>query len=243
VFDAAPQGTAHDGSIEYARDALREYFRKRGRSVFLARNLRALYPGEPAFDPDLLAVLDVEKPENPDLSAWICAEEKRGIDFALEIHVAGDREKDAVRNVERYARLGIPEYFLFDWPAHRLFGWRLLRRGKPYQRLVPQKGSLRSTVLDLDLRVVNGRLRFFAGTAELPGASELIARLDKLFTEMEESLGTRDQTIAKITEERDIERRLREDEQRKREDERRRREEAERELAQLRTTLKKLRGE
>src|SRR5262245_36984624 len=42
--------------------------------------------------------------------AWVVAEEGKGLDFVLEVLHKGDRNKDLVENVERYAQLGIPEY-------------------------------------------------------------------------------------------------------------------------------------
>jgi hypothetical protein len=40
----------------------------------------------------------------------VVSAEGKGLDWVLEVHVGGDRKKDAERNVARYARLGIPEY-------------------------------------------------------------------------------------------------------------------------------------
>ncbi len=40
--------------------------------------------------------------------------EGRGPDFILEVLHLGDRKKDLVKNVERYARLGVEEYFVYD---------------------------------------------------------------------------------------------------------------------------------
>ena len=65
--------------------------------------------------------------------------------------VLGDKEKDYVRNVERYARLGIPEYFIFDPPKQRLLGYRLGAGGSSYEPILPQSGYWRSDVLDLEL--------------------------------------------------------------------------------------------
>lgn len=120
-----PEGQHHDEPIRKSWEALEHYFRKRGRAIFLASDLRVFYPGEPWFAPDLIAVLDHVRSADDEKPAWVVNREERGIDFVLKVHVFGDRKKDAVHNVGRYARLGIPEYFLFDRPARRLYGWHL----------------------------------------------------------------------------------------------------------------------
>jgi hypothetical protein len=114
----------------------------------------------------------------------VVSHEKKGLDFALEIHVAGDARKDFEDNVLRYARLGIPEYFAFDAPRSRLCGWRLPRPGAAaYERIVPQGGRWTSGVLGLDLAVEGHRLRFFHGSATLLEARELIDRLSTMVDE------------------------------------------------------------
>jgi chromosome segregation ATPase len=52
--------------------------------------------------------------------------------------------------------------------------------------MIPQGGRLHSDVLDLDVGLMAGRLRFFQGTAEIPDATELIVRLEGLVDELEE---------------------------------------------------------
>lgn len=60
----------------------------------------------------------------------------------MEVHVGGDRKKDAIRNVERYARLGIPEYFIFDRNVPALIAYRLSGQGTKYVPIVPQHGEV-----------------------------------------------------------------------------------------------------
>ena len=79
--------------------------------MYLACELPVYYPGERMFAPDVIAVMDVEPHSR---MRWVVSAEGKGLDFALEVHVAGERRKDLERNVERFARLGIREYFLFD---------------------------------------------------------------------------------------------------------------------------------
>ncbi|MEM9190382.1 MAG: Uma2 family endonuclease [Myxococcota bacterium] len=169
-----PEGDGHRRPKTQALEALDEYFRRIRRKVYLSSELPVYYPDEPMFAPDLLAVLDVEVYERPN---WVVSQEKRGLDLVLEVHVSGDAKKDAELNVERYGRLGIPEYFMFEPTRGRLRGHRLKAGQTGYEPIVPQNGRWESSVLELDLAIENGRLRFFAGSGALPDARELIDRL------------------------------------------------------------------
>jgi hypothetical protein len=156
-----------------------------GRSIYIGTNLPVYYPGRLMFSPDVMAVLDVATHPRP---SWTVSKEGKGLDFALEVIVLGHRRKDTVRNVELYARLGISEYFVFDRPALRLQGFRLRAAGQAYEPIVPQHGYFASLVLALNLRVDGERLRFYAGDAELPGASELIDQLEGFVDGLEDRL-------------------------------------------------------
>ena len=112
------------------------------------------------------------------------SKEGKGLDLVIEMHDAGSRDKDFVRNVQRFARLGITEYFLVDVDAIRLHGHRLAPGAHTYDRLVPRAGALASEVLGLELRMEGGRLRFFSGTARVDDADELIARLERAVDEV-----------------------------------------------------------
>ena len=62
----------------------------------------------------------------------------------LEVHVAGDRKKDEKTNVERYARLGIQEYFYFDRARLRVAGHRLpSASSRVYQHIVRKPAATR----------------------------------------------------------------------------------------------------
>lgn len=225
----APEGMPHSRPTRRGLAALGEFFRRRGRPVFLESDLPVIYPSEPSFAPDLIAVLDHALPPDEELPAWVVVDQGRGLDFALEVHVRGDWQKDGVRNVERYARLGIPEYFVFDRPRHRLLGYALpAPTARSYKPILPQCGRLSSNVLGLELGLVGGQLRFFLGTAEIPDASELIDRLDAIVRDMEDRLGKRDRAL--------------EEEQQRREQEQQRREEAERRAAELQAELDRLKS-
>lgn len=181
------EGDLHTEAVYGARTALRRFFSKTGRSIYVGTNLPIYYPGQAMFSPDVVAVLDV--PTHPRLS-WVASKEGKGLDLALEVLVLGHRKKDLVGNVERYASLGIREYFVFDRPKLKLQGFRLRQQGAEYEPLVPQHGRFRSTVLGLDLAVQHGRLRFFSGDAELPGAEDLIKKLEGLMDNLEARVAT-----------------------------------------------------
>jgi Uma2 family endonuclease len=173
-----PEGDAHSLPKMRARETLGEHFRRTGRRIYLGSELPVYYPGEPMFAPDLIAVLDVEPHER---DHWVVSHERRGLDFALEIHVRGSAAKDFEENVVRFARLGIPEYFAYAPRRSRLAGWRLpTPDARVYEPIVPQGGRWQSHVLGLDLVLDEGQLRFYHGAAVLLDARELISRLSTM---------------------------------------------------------------
>lgn len=170
-----PEGDAHRIPKERALEALREWYRRMRRGIYLSSELPVYYPDQKVFAPDVIAVLDVDPRQR---RSWVVTEEERGLDFALEVHVSGDAKKDREDNVVRYARLGIPEYFLFEPLRARLVGYRLSpERQGTYTPIMPQEGRWASAVLGLDLAIESGRIRFYNGSAPLPEAEELIVRL------------------------------------------------------------------
>jgi Uma2 family endonuclease len=214
-----PEGDVHRTVKQSALSALDDFFRRAGRRIYLSSELLVMYPGEPSFAPDLLAVLDVDP--HPRTRWVVDAEDGRGIDLVIEVHVSGDRAKDEKHNVQRFAKLGIPEYFFFDRARLSLAGYRLLPGSKTYQRLVPQVGRFGSEVLGLDLAVANGKLRFFAGNAPLEEADERIARLGSMLDEVVEHKEVLARQLAESEEGR---------------------EEAERKLAEALAEIERLRG-
>jgi Uma2 family endonuclease len=212
-----PEGDLHLRAKIGALTALRGYFARQRRQVYLAAELPVYYPGEPRFAPDLMVVFDREDVPR---SKWVVSAEGKGLDWVLEVHAGGDRKKDAELNVARYARLGVPEYFLYDRARNRLAAYRLATpEATSYTAILPNHGRYESRVLGLDVQVEQDRLRFYAGTALLLESEEFIERL---------------QTMAD-----DAQRRA-EEEARLREEETRRREEAEREVARLREEIERL---
>jgi Uma2 family endonuclease len=175
---ADPEGDAHSNPKYRSRETLGEHFRRIGRRIYLASELPIYYPGEPMFAPDLIAVLDVEPHER---DQWAVSHEGKGVDFVLEIQVKGSMKKDFEENVERYARLGISEYFAYAPRRARLAGWRLPASGaRAYEPIVPQAGRWPSKSLGVDLALEAGSLRFYHGAAMLLDARELIGRLSSM---------------------------------------------------------------
>jgi Uma2 family endonuclease len=172
------EGRPHKIAKNETLDALGLHFRKLGRRIYLADEMSVLYPGEDTFVPDILAVLDVDQPADDDREAWVVEREGRGLDLVIEVLHAGDRHKDLVRNVAWYARLGIPEYIVYDRRRQRVHGWRLAVTGAPYVPIADRTGRIASAVLGLELAVVEGHLRFFLGSALVGGTADLIRQLD-----------------------------------------------------------------
>lgn len=176
----------HKQAKSRAIDVLGLHFRTVGRVVYLAEEMVVHYPDEPVFTPDVLAVVGVPQPEDDERVAWDVKAEGRGLDLVIEVLHRGDRRKDLVRNVERYARLGIPEYFVYDRARQRVHGHRLPEPSAGlYQPILPQLGRYHSRVLDVDLGIEGGTLRFYHGMAELFGSEELIGRLGNIMRDLE----------------------------------------------------------
>jgi Uma2 family endonuclease len=177
--EAMSEGTRHSRPKINAYKDLGDHFTRAGRRVFLATELAVLYPAQPTIVPDLLAVMDVADPER-ERESWRVVDEGRGIDLVLEFRNLGKKHKDLVENVKDYARLGIAEYFSFDCRSTMLRGWRLAGGARTYTPMMPQGGVFPSQVLDLELGVAEGRLRFFKNLAQIPTSEELLGRLQKM---------------------------------------------------------------
>jgi Uma2 family endonuclease len=211
-----PEGDLHFRAKISALDALRGYFTRQRRRIYLAAELPIYYPAEPRFAPDLIAVLDSDDVPR---SKWVISAEGKGLDWVLEVHVGGDRKKDAELNVAHYARLGIPEYFLYDRARNKLAAYRLPSAdAKVYTPIVPNHGLYESRVLGLDVQVHKDRLRFYAGTALLLESDELIARSQEMADEAYRRAEEADQRREEAERLREEETRLREEETRLREE-------------------------
>lgn len=209
-----PEGDRHFRAKVGALDTLKGYFARQRRRVYLAAELPVYYPGARRFAPDLLAVRDADGHER---DKWVVNAEGKGLDFVLEVHVGGDRKKDAERNVARYARLGIPEYFIYDRSRRQqLLGYRLPEAGaRVYVPMVAGEGRHVSERLGLELRLEEGRLRFYAGRDMLLESEEMIARLEQLTEGLQRRVDEEAQRVARAEQRAEEEARLRREEQRR----------------------------
>lgn len=219
------EGTPHERTVRQVCNTLDDFFARNGRPVVIAANLAVYYPREPAFAPDILAVVDVGMHER---MRWLVSEEERGIDLALEILVQGDRRKDLERNVERYARLGIREYFVFDRSRLRLSGYRLAPTRR-YEPVTSRFGLLHSEVLGLDIQQQGTGLRFYCGGGWVQDLGERITTLEGMLKTAESRI--RDESL------------LREQEARMREEAARMQADAEAKLAAALAEIERLRQE
>jgi len=171
-----PEGDMHSDAKDSIVSPLRAFYRQTGRRMYISKELATYYPGERAFCPDVLVVDDVD---NHSREKWVVSNEGKGLDVVFEVYVSGDRKKDFETNVERYAWLGIREYFAFERRRMKLSGFQLPGpSARTYVSIVPSAGRYTSKVLLLDLVLEKDRIRFYSGTAALPEADELIKRLE-----------------------------------------------------------------
>lgn len=225
-----PEGDPHFNAKAGTRAVLGSHFARVGRRVYLACELPVYYPAEKMFAPDVMAVLDVDARER---DHWTVSTEGKGLDLAIEVLFHGRDQKDLVENVERYARLGISEYFVFDRRRLRLSGYRLpepkasakKNKRRAYQPIMPQGGMYPSRVLGLDLRIEGTKLRFYDSTSLLPEADERIDSLQKMLDGVEARVLTAEERAQ-------AEAQRREEAERRLAEEARKRGEAERQLAE-----------
>jgi Uma2 family endonuclease len=235
-----PEGDEHYEATRSVRDALKTFFSRSGKRVYVGSGLPVYYPGEPMFSPDVLAVVDVPLHSR---DSWMVVKEGRGLDFVLEVIWSGRRRKDLEENVERYARLGIHEYFVFDRKRMRLSGYRLPGPGarpRVYQPILGQAGLYASQVLGLELSLEKEKLRFLAGTAPLPDLEELVGRLEGALDTVEARVQAAEERAEEEARRAEEEARRAEEEARRAEEEARARQEAERRLAEALAEIERL---
>ncbi len=157
----------------YGVEALNIYFQNRD-DIYVSGNLFIYYKkGVPSavIAPDVFVVIGVEKKKRLSYKVW--QEEGKVPNFVLEITSATTQENDETEKPLKYAALGVQEYFQYDpigdYLTPRLKGSRLVE-GK-YESiasnyLADDVLSIKSEQLGLDLRLIDGELRFYDPSTE-----------------------------------------------------------------------------
>jgi Uma2 family endonuclease len=136
-------------------------FRYRGQRVYMASDLLVYYQeGDPTkfVVPDDFVVLDCDPGRRRTFKTW---EEGKGPNVIFEVTSRGTRQNDEIWKPLVFARLGVPEYFLYDPTADYLTpplkGFRLIEGG--YARIEPDaSGTLACEQLGIQLRLDDGEL-------------------------------------------------------------------------------------
>lgn len=141
--DGQPMGETgfHVSAIVYLISALRQHFHGR-RDVYVGGDMFLYYEkGNPAAckAPDVMYIKGVRgNHERRSFRTW---EEGVAPTVIFEITSSGTRRKDQVSKPRVYARLGVPEYFIFDpereYLSPPLQGFRL--KGKRYVAIGPDR--------------------------------------------------------------------------------------------------------
>jgi len=148
----------------YCVEALDDYFRDRP-DVYVSGNSFIYYQqGVPAavIAPDVYVVFGVEKKQRRSYKVW--EENGNTPSFVMEITSKTTQAKDEAEKPEKYAQLGVLEYFQYDPTGDYLHpplkGSQLVN--DRYQPIASTAaGSFYSAVLGLELRLLDGVLRFF----------------------------------------------------------------------------------
>lgn len=107
-----------------------------------------------SISPDIMVVFGIEKKMRRTYKVW---EEGKAPDFVMEVSSKGTYRNDLTRKKNRYAHIGVREYFLYDpersYLSDSLIGYRLNDDGK--YDLIPateNKGKI-SVVLGIEFRI------------------------------------------------------------------------------------------
>jgi Uma2 family endonuclease len=152
----------------YGVEALDIYFQNRD-DVYVSGNMFIYYKKRvpsAVVAPDVFVVFGVEKKKRKSFKVW--EEGNKVPSFILEVTSESTQEIDEQDKPVKYARLGVQEYFQYDPTADylnpQLKGSSLV--GGKYEPIAPkvlEDGvlSIPSQVLGLDLRLIDGELRFY----------------------------------------------------------------------------------
>jgi Uma2 family endonuclease len=162
--DGRPMGETdiHRDAMVRHIELLRHYYE--GQQVYVSNDLLVYYEqGNPKkfVVPDAFVVKGISPGQRRVYKTWV---ERRVPDVAIETTSRKTKRKDTIEKPALYARLGIPEYFLFDptedYLDPPLQGYRLV--GGAYEPIQPDEhGALTSQALGLKLQIENGKLTFY----------------------------------------------------------------------------------
>ncbi len=177
--------------------------------VYVSGNLFIYYTqGIPSavVAPDVFVVFGVEKKKRLTYKVW--QEGGKLPSFVLEITSATTRENDERDKPLKYASLGIQEYFQYDptgdYLDQQLKGRTLVNgvyQDLPMQMLEGGEQSIQSHILQLNLGLVNGELRFFEqtnGRRKLLSHKETEQARQQVTAELQQSEQARQQTEVKL---------------------------------------------
>jgi Uma2 family endonuclease len=152
----------------YCVEALDIYFQNR-RDVYVSGNLLIYYKEKvpsAVVAPDVFVVFGVSKKKRLIYKVW--EEDNKTPSFVLEVTSATTQENDEQEKPIKYASLGVSEYFQYDptgdYLNPQLKGFKLVEgQYQPIASSTQPNGEIfiYSQVLNLDLRLVYGELRFF----------------------------------------------------------------------------------
>ena len=159
----------------YGVDVLRYVFRHQ-KDVYVSGNLFIYYEegvSDAVVSPDVFVIFGVSKQKRRTYKVW--EENGKTPSWIMEVTSASSRNTDSIDKPQKYARMGVTEYFQYDptgdyLKPHQLKGFRLV--GDCYEPIAPQflsDGvlSIYSEVLGLELRLISGELRFYDRTTQI----------------------------------------------------------------------------
>jgi Uma2 family endonuclease len=151
----------HVDSIIDLRQPLRAHFQD-DPNVYVAGNMMFYYvKGDPSkcISPDVMVIKGVRKGKRRIFQLW----KERVPSVIFEISSRKTKAKDFEEKMELYARLGVPEYYVFDPeqedPPQAFFAFRL--RNGVYHRVPIVNGRIFSPELGLEIVQMGDMLRLF----------------------------------------------------------------------------------
>ncbi len=166
----------------YGVNVLQYYFRHQ-ENVYVSGNLFIYYKkgvSDAVVSPDVFVIKGISNKKRRVYKVW--EEDNKAPNWVLEVTSSSTRNADNLEKPQKYADMGVAEYFQYDPTGEylqpcQLQGFRLVN-GR-YQLIIPEFGqegmlSIPSEVLGLQLHLISGELRFYDPLTEkfLPSYSQ-----------------------------------------------------------------------